>query len=177
MLISQDDYTPSAKSELKCTDTFDWEEKPEDKEKVLANNIWDKMQQVGEPVPIDALDYDLFEGQGESVPTRLVLRAPIFIFEKNAVKLVPALVREVIREPEIVAHPRPKLLEDPEEYIKAATFFYDNIVGGSPTPLPAQNYVHRIQPKLDNEPIIYDNNNIDPFTLQDIEKEDAASCR
>jgi len=107
----------------------------------------------------------------------MVLRSPIFRLEKNAVKLVPALVREVIREPEIVAHPRPKLFEDPEEYIKSATFFYDNIVGGSPTPLPTQNYIHRIQPKLDNEPIIYDNNNIDPFTLQDIEKEDANSIR
>jgi len=43
MPISQDDYTPSSKSEWKYTDTFDWEEKPEEKEKVLANNIWDKM--------------------------------------------------------------------------------------------------------------------------------------
>jgi hypothetical protein len=140
MQISQDDYTPSLKSEWKSADTFDWEERQEDKEKVLENNIWDMMSQMDEPVPMNAHDHlDLFEGQGESGPTRMVLRSPIFRIEGNAVKLVPALTKEVIQEPEIVAHPRPKILEDPEEYIKSATFFYDNIVGGSPTPMPTQN--------------------------------------
>lgn len=68
-----------------------------------------------EPVDKDCHKHLLKEKMSESNPTRMVLRSPIMRLEDGYPRLDVDMLVEDLQEPLADAHPKPHLLEDPEE--------------------------------------------------------------